>query len=72
MVHRSFLFIFHAILRRLGSNDFRNSGYKEKTAFSLCFQAIVPFLMTMMKSRVKDLVFPINAPWQDLSQANSN
>ena len=34
MVPRTFLFIFHAGLRRLGSNNFRNSSYKEKTAGS--------------------------------------
>ena len=31
MVSRTFLFIFHANLSRLGSNNFRNSGFKEKT-----------------------------------------
>ena len=35
MVLRTFLFIFHAGLRRLGSNNFRNSSYKEKTAGSV-------------------------------------
>ena len=34
MVPRTFLFIFHAGSRRLGSNNFRNSGYKGKTAGS--------------------------------------
>ena len=34
VVCRSFLFIFHAGSRRLGSNNFRNSSYKEKTAGS--------------------------------------
>ena len=34
VVPRSFLFIFHAGSRGLGSNDFRNSNYKEKTAGS--------------------------------------
>ena len=39
-----FLFIFHAGSRRLGSNNFRNSNYKEKmvgsvrvSRLSLCF-----------------------------------
>ena len=32
VVSRSFLFIFNAGSRRLGSNNFRNSSYKEKTA----------------------------------------
>ena len=32
MVPRTFLFIFHAGSCRLGSNNFRNSNYKEKTA----------------------------------------
>ena len=35
MVPRTFLFIFHAGLCRLGSNNFRNSSYKEKTAGSV-------------------------------------
>ena len=34
MVLRTFLFIFHAGSRRLGSKNFRNSSYKEKTAGS--------------------------------------
>ena len=34
MVPRTFLFIFHAGSRRLGSNIFWNSSYKEKTACS--------------------------------------
>ena len=34
MVPRTCLFIFDAGSRRLGSNNFRNSGYKEKTADS--------------------------------------
>ena len=32
MVPRTCLFIFDADSRRLGSNNFRNSGYKEKAA----------------------------------------
>ena len=34
MVPRTFLFIFHAGSRRLGSNNFRNSSYEEETAGS--------------------------------------
>ena len=34
VVSRSFLFIFHAGSRGLGSNNFRNSSYKEKPAGS--------------------------------------
>ena len=34
MVPRTFLFIFHADLLRLGSNNFRNTSYKEKTTGS--------------------------------------
>ena len=34
MVPRTYLFIFNAGSRRLGSNNFRNSSYKEKTAGS--------------------------------------
>ena len=35
VVPRTFLCIFHAGLCRLGSNDFRNSSYEEKTAGSV-------------------------------------
>ena len=45
MVLHTFLFIFHAGSRRLGSNNFRNSSYKEKMAG---FQTIFPFLMSMV------------------------
>ena len=34
MVPRTFLFIFHAGSRRLGSNTFRNSNYSAETAGS--------------------------------------
>ena len=34
VVPLSFFFIFHAGLRGLGSNNFRNSSYKEKTSAS--------------------------------------
>ena len=34
VVSRSFLFIFHAGSRGMGSNNFRNSSYKEKSAGS--------------------------------------
>ena len=34
VVSCSFLFVFHSVSRRLGSNDSRNSSYKEKTAGS--------------------------------------
>ena len=37
MVLHTFLFIFHAGSRRLGSNNFRNSSYKEKMAGSAMF-----------------------------------
>ena len=37
VVPRSFLFIFHAGSRGLGSNNFRNSSYKEKTTGSPVF-----------------------------------
>ena len=48
MVPCTFLFIFHAGLQRLGSNNFWNSSYKEKT----CFQTIFPFLMTMITNMI--------------------
>ena len=40
MVPHTFLFIFHAGLRRLGSNSFRNSSYKEKTTASVRFSRL--------------------------------
>ena len=36
VVSRSFLFVFHAGLRGLGSNNSRNSSYKDKTTGSAC------------------------------------
>ena len=35
MIPHTFLFIFHTGSHRLGSNNFRNSSYKEKTAASV-------------------------------------
>ena len=46
VVPRCFLFVFHAGLRGLGSNNSRNSSYKEKTTG---LQTIFSFLMTMIK-----------------------
>ena len=34
MVPHTYLFIFHAGLHKLGSNNFQNSSYKEKTTGS--------------------------------------
>ena len=48
VVSRSFWFIFHAGLRGMGSNNFQNSSYKEKTAGSAP-ASILPFLMTTVK-----------------------
>ena len=48
VVSRSFLFIFHAGSRGVGSNNSQNSSYKEKTAGSAPV-SIFPFLMTMVK-----------------------
>ena len=44
MVPRTFLFIFHAGWRRLGSNNFWNSSYKDKTAGSACVSGRVSFV----------------------------
>ena len=41
MAPRTFLFIFHAGSRRLGSNNFGNSSYKEKTAGSVCVSRLL-------------------------------
>ena len=35
VIPRTFLFVFHAASRRLGSNSFQKSSYKEKTAGSI-------------------------------------
>ena len=48
MVPRTFLFIFHAGSRRLGSNSFRNSRYREKTVGSAPVSRL-SCLMTMVK-----------------------
>ena len=50
MVPRTFLFIFYAGSGRLGSNNFWNSSYKEKTTSST-HVSIFPFLMTMTQLR---------------------
>ena len=44
----SFILIFYVGLRRLGSNNFLNSSYKEKRRFGPCFQTIFQFLMAMI------------------------
>ena len=49
VVSRSFLFIFYAGSPGLGSNNFRNTSYKEKTAGSTRVSRLSPFLMTMMQ-----------------------
>ena len=52
VVSRSFLFVFYAGSRRLGSNNSRNSSYKEKTGgsarVSFPCARIFPFLLTMV------------------------
>ena len=47
MVPRTCLFIFDAGSRRLGSNNFRNSSYKEKRPVRPVFP-IFPFLMVAL------------------------
>ena len=47
MVPRTFLFIFHAGSRRLGSNSFRNSSYVEKTAGSARVSEFLYFMTTV-------------------------
>ena len=46
MVPRTFLFIFHAGSRRLDSNNFWNSSYKEKTAGSAGFHCVKNHFLT--------------------------
>ena len=58
MVPRTFLFIFHAGSRRLDSNNFWNSSYKEKTAGSAGFHCVKnPFLTEQSLSQIN--LFPI-------------
>ena len=58
MVPRTFLFIFHAGSRRLDSNNFWNSSYKEKTAGSASFHCVKnPFLTEQSLSQIN--LFPI-------------
>ena len=56
MVPPTFLFIFHAGSRRLGSNIFRNSIYKKPGRFGPCFQTIFLFLMTMLPLMLPNLI----------------
>ena len=61
MVSRTFLFIFQALLRNLGSNNFRKSSYKEKTVGSaLFFHTISPFLIAMVSFTEKASGEPIS------------
>ena len=58
MVSRTFLLIFHAGLRRLGSNNFRNSNYKEKTAGSArVFRLFFRFLWLWFKLAFLQLIW---------------
>ena len=57
VVSRSFLFIFHAGSRGLGSNNFRKSSYKKNGRFGPCFQTIFPFFMTMIEHMIRQLFF---------------
>ena len=51
MVSRTVWFIFHADLRRPGSNSFQHSSYKEKKVASAHVSRLSsPFLMTMVTS----------------------
>ena len=60
MVPHSFLFMFYAGSRRLGSSNFRNSSYKEKTADSARVSRLsFRFLWLCLK---EDLIFPIPIP----------
>ena len=57
VVPRSFLFIFHAGSRGLGSNNFRKSSYKKNGRFGPGFQTIFPFFMTMIEHMIRQLFF---------------
>ena len=53
MVPRTYLFIFNAGSRRLGSNNFRNSSYKEKTAsLARVFRLPFRFLRLWLKAHL--------------------
>ena len=58
MVSRTFLLIFHAGLRRVGSYNFRNSSYKEKRAGSArVFRLFFRFLWLLFKLGFLQLIW---------------
>ena len=62
MVPRTCLFIFDAGSRRLGSNNFRNSSYKEKTAgLARVSRLSFRFLWLCFVNEILDFSFPINS-----------
>ena len=76
VVPRSFLFVFHARLCGLGSNNYRNSSYKEKTASSarvsrlsfhflwLCWQkTMFQQMVSILKRKLLNVMFHKTAPW---------
>ena len=76
VVPRSFLFVFHARLCGLGSNNYRNSSYKEKMASSahvsrlsfhflwLCWQkTMFQQMVSILKRKLLNAVFHKTAPW---------
>ena len=74
MVTRTFLFTFHAGSRRLGSNNFWNSSYKEKTAgsarvlrLSFRFLWLWNHLMTWLtRWLLRGLIILLICPWNNI------
>ena len=62
MVRRTF-FIFHADSRRLGSNNFRNSSYKEKTAGSARVSRLSFRFLWLWSSLANILISRFESTW---------
>ena len=52
MVPRTFLFIFYAGLSKLGSNNFRDSSYKEKQPVRSVFSVSYDYSFTHFSTRI--------------------
>ena len=60
VVSHSFLFIFHAGLHGLGSNNFRDSSYKEKTAGSAPVSRLSFRFLWLCSNRSKFSMYTVN------------
>ena len=63
IVLRTFLFIFHAVSRRMGSNNFRKSSYKEKTAGSARVSRLSFRFLWLWSSLANILISRFESTW---------